>query len=159
MKFTKYLLLFALFGLLGFSTQPINKQYKCLIQMINYTGEGAYIIVSLMNPQGEYEETLYILGDDPEWYHEIDEWWRFFGRQKREVDGITGATLSGGDRKMFVFGLPPERMDKGYKIRFETSVEDQKYTPAEIEIPYTTDITKLKYEGSNFIRYVRLIGV
>ncbi|MGK0447948.1 MAG: hypothetical protein ACJA2M_001728, partial [Polaribacter sp.] len=25
-----------------------------MIQMINYTGEGAYIIISLINPKGDY---------------------------------------------------------------------------------------------------------
>ncbi len=133
-------------------------RYKCLLQMVNYTGEGAYIIVSLINPEGQYDETLYIMGDDPEWYHEIDQWWSYFGKKKRQVDGITGATLSGGDRKMFTFNVDASKLDKGYKIRFETSVEDQKYYPREIEIPYNSSLPTDKVKGKGYIRYVRLLA-
>ena len=131
---------------------------KCLVQMTNYSGEGAYIIVSLVNSDAKYEKTLYILGDDPEWYYEITEWWSYFGKKRRHVDGITGATLSGGERKMFAFSLDPEMIDKGYSIRFETSVEDQGYFPSEIEIPLTSELPKNKIEGIGFIRYVRLMA-
>ena len=71
-----------------------------MIQTINYDGEGAYIIISLINPDGDYDQTLYVFGDDPEWYHEIDEWWSFFGKKKRDIDGVTGPTMSGGERKI-----------------------------------------------------------
>lgn len=51
------------FLIVGF-TSAETKPVKCMIQMTNYTGEGAYIIVSLMNTKGEYEETLQVLGKD-----------------------------------------------------------------------------------------------
>ena len=34
-----------------------QNQYKCLVQTINYSGEAAYIAVSLISPKGEYEKT------------------------------------------------------------------------------------------------------
>ena len=39
------------------STLVLNK-YKCLIQMKNYSGEGAYIVVSLIKPDGKYEKIM-----------------------------------------------------------------------------------------------------
>ena len=38
--------------------------YRCLFQLTNYGGEGAYVITSLIYPNGEYVETLYVGGDD-----------------------------------------------------------------------------------------------
>src|SRR5690606_22385202 len=131
--------------------------YKCMIQLVNYQGEKAYVIASLMNPEGEYERTLYIMGDDPEWYHLIDEWWSFFGKKKRSVDGITGATVAGGERKVITFDIDNAKIDKGYKIRFETSVEDQKYYPADLEIELISQIPAKPMEGTGYIRYVRLM--
>jgi hypothetical protein len=131
--------------------------YKCMVQTVNYEGEGAYIIASLMNPEGKYEKTLYILGEDPEWYHLIDEWWSYFGKEKRDVDGITGATLSGGERQVIAFDIDNSKVDKGYKIRFETSVEDQKYYSADLEIPLTSKIPSKPHKGQGFIRYVRIM--
>ena len=39
----------------GFVAQVETKKYKCLIQLTNYKGEGAYIVASLINPEGKYE--------------------------------------------------------------------------------------------------------
>ena len=39
-----------------------TSKYKCMIQMTNYMGEGAYIAVSLIDSKGAYEKTLYVLG-------------------------------------------------------------------------------------------------
>ena len=36
-----------------------TKNYKCLMQMSNYSGEGAYVVVSIINPDGKYEKTIY----------------------------------------------------------------------------------------------------
>lgn len=138
-------------------TPEAASKYKCMIQMINYTGEGAYVIVSLINPQGQYEETIHILGDDEEWYHEISEWWGWFGKKKRSIDGITGATLSGGERTISLLSIDDSKIDAGYKIRFETSVEEQKYHIKDVEFELTSESVKSKVEGSGYIRYVRLM--
>lgn len=125
--------------------------------MVNYTGENAYVIVSLINPKGEYDQTLFIIGDDFEWYHLIDEWWNYFGKKKRNIDGITGPTVSGGERKVIAFDIENSKLDQGYTIRFETSVEDQKYHPIDLEIAATTSIPAKPVNGSGYIRYVRMM--
>ncbi len=33
-----------------------STQYKCMVQMTNYVGEGAYIVVSLIDSKGKYEK-------------------------------------------------------------------------------------------------------
>lgn len=142
---------------LSFST-PVDKiNYKCLIQLKNYTGEGAYVIISLMNPEGDYEETLYVQGKDAEWYSEISEWWKFYGKRRPDIDAISGATISGGERSINVIQIPEDKIDKGYKIRFETAVEDQEYYAKDLEFDLTQTNLKGKKEGTGFIRYVRLI--
>ncbi len=160
MKVTIKITLCALFlglGLAAFAPAEEKVRYKCLVQVKNYTGEGAYVITSLLNPQGKYAETLFILGEDDEWYHEIDEWWSYFGKKKRNVDGITGATVSGGERKVIAFEIAKSKIDAGYTIRFETSVEDQKYYPADLEVPLTSNLPKESIKGSGYIRYVRIM--
>lgn len=142
---------------LSFST-PVDKiNYKCLIQLKNYTGEGAYVVISLMNPEGDYEETLYVQGKDAEWYSEISEWWKFYGKRRPDIDAISGATISGGERSINVIQIPEDKIDKGYKIRFETAVEDQEYYAKDLEFDLTQTNLKGKKEGTGFIRYVRLI--
>lgn len=138
------------------STQ--TKTVKCLIQMTNYTGEGAYLVVSLLKPDGEYEQTLYVQGKDSEWYSEIPEWWKFYGKYRPNIDGISGETISGGERTVTVLQIPEDKIDKGYRIRFETSVEDQEYYMDDIQFELTSDNLKSKKEGKGFIRYVRMLA-
>jgi hypothetical protein len=144
------------FVIAGF-TAAEKKSVKCMIQMTNYTGEGAYIIVSLMNPKGEYEETLNVLGKDSEWYSEITEWWKFYGKRRANIDAISGETISGGERTVSVLQIPTDKIDKGYSLRFETSVEDIKYYKDDLQFPLTTENLKSKQEGKGFIRYVRML--
>lgn len=144
------------FGVMAFTTNDKAK-YKCMIQMKNYTGEGAYVAISLLNPKGVYEQTLYVQGDDEDWYHDITEWWQFHGKVRTNIDAITGATISGGNRAISVIEIPNDKLNKGYKIRFETAVEDQEYYKDDVEFELTSENVKSKIEGKGFIRYIRMI--
>ena len=141
----------------GFHSNSNISPYKCMIQMKNYTGEGAYVVISLINPNDEYEETLYVQGDDDEWYIDITEWWNFYGKKRTNIDAITGATISGGERTVSVIKLDETKLDKGYKIRFETAVEDQEYYKEDVEFELTSENVKSKIEGKGFIRYIRMM--
>ena len=144
-------------AIVGF-IKPVEKTaVKCMIQLVNYTGEGAYVVVSLMNPDGSYAETLYVQGDDPEWYSDIPEWWSFYGKYRPDFDAIVGETVSGGERSLSILKIPSEKIDAGYSLRFETAVEDQEYYQEDARIDLTTANLKTKVEGSGFIRYVRLM--
>jgi len=147
----------ALLILLAFTEKAPSSKYKCMIQMTNYTGEGAYIAISLLDAEGKYIETLYVHGDDDEWYFDITEWWEFYGKKRNDIDAITGATISGGKRAITVLEIADDKLDKGYKIRFETAVEDQEYYPADVEFELTSESVKGKKEGKGFIRYVRMM--
>lgn len=145
------------FLITGFSKAE-TKPVKCLIQMTNYTGEGAYVIVSLLDSKGEYVETLYVQGTDPEWYSEISEWWKFYGKQRPNIDAISGETISGGERTVAILQIPADKIDKDYSLRFETSVEDKDYFKDDLQFPLTSENLKSKQEGKGFIRYVRMLA-
>lgn len=129
-----------------------------MIQMTNYTGEGAYVVISLINPKGDYEQTLYVQGDDAEWYNTVEEWWKkFYGKKRTNIDAITGATISGGKRTVSVLDIDDSKLNSGYKIRFETAVEDQEYYKSDVEFELTSESVKGKVDGTGFIRYVRMM--
>lgn len=154
---SKFLYVLLLSAVLFSFTSGTTKKYRCLIQMTNYEGEGAYVVVSLLNSEGNYEKTLHVLGDDDEWYYEISEWWKFYGRKRTGLDGITGETLAGGERQMIMIDIPSAKIDGDYKIRFETAVEAKNYFASDIEFELTTSNLQKKYEGNGFIRYVRFL--
>ncbi|MEA9414908.1 DUF2271 domain-containing protein [Flavobacterium sp. PL02] len=146
----------ALICLISFQASAQASKYKCMLQMSNYMGEGAYIVVSLINPKGEYEKTLYVMGDDKKWYNSLKEWNKFQTKKPVDISAKTGASVTGGDRSMTTIEIEDSKINKGYKLRFESAVEDQKYHVSDVEIPLTTEGLAAKTEGKGYIRYVRL---
>lgn len=130
-------------------------KYKCMVQMTNYVGEEAYVVVSLINAKGAYEKTLYVMGPDKKWYNTIKEWHKFNSKKPTNISAITGASVAGGDRSVTTFEIENTKINAGYKLRFETAVEDKEYHTKDIEIPLTTESLAAKTEGTNYIRYVR----
>lgn len=156
--FFRYALGVLFLGLLAFTQAPETVNYKCMIQLINYEGEGAYVVVSILDGEGNYVETLYVQGDDSEWYRDIEEWWKnLYGIRRPNIDAIVGETVTGGQRKMTVLKIPQDKIDTGYTIRFESAVEDQEYYVDDVEFDLTSENLTSKMEGKGFIRYVRMI--
>ena len=122
--------------------------------MSGYMGEGAYIVVSLIDPKGAYEKTLYVMGDDKQWYNTLKEWHKFQTKKPANISAITGASVAGGDRSVTVLEIDASKIDKGYKLRFESAVEDKKYEK-DVEIPLTTEKLSVK-PMHRYIRYVRI---
>jgi hypothetical protein len=142
--------------LLSFQATAQTSKYKCMLQMSNYMGEGAYIVVSLVNAKGEYDKTLYVMGDDKKWYKTLKEWHKFYSKKPTDISAKTGASVTGGDRSITTLEIEDSKINKGYKLRFETAVEDNKYYTADLEMPLTTEAIADKVEGKGYIRYVRL---
>lgn len=145
----------ALFVLSVTANAQISK-YKSMLQLTNYTGEKAYIVISLINAKGAYEKTLYMMGPDKKWQETLKEWNKNQGKKNPKLSAITGASVAGGDRAVSVFAVEDKYLNKGYKLRFETAVEDQKYITSDIEIPFTTAALAAKAEGKGYIRYVKI---
>jgi len=136
-----------------------TSKFKCMVQMNNYQGEAAYVVISLINPKGAYDKTLYVLGSDKQWYNTVKEWHRYQTKAKAKISAITGASVPGGDRAVHVIEVEDAKIGKGYKLRFESAVEEQKYHVADVEIPLTTEGLAERVNGSGYIRFVRLSKV
>lgn len=141
-----------------FSTNSFaqTSKYKCMIQMTGYQGLEAYVVISLVDPKGAYEKTLYVLGPDKQWHNTLKDWYKFETKAKSKLSAITGASVAGGDRAVQTIELDDAKLNKGYKLRFESAVEEQKYHVADVEIPFTTEKLTERAEGSGYIRFVKL---
>lgn len=151
MKPFKIVLLF-----LFISSTLVANSYRCMIQMNAYKGESAYVVASLINPQGKYERTLAVLGPDKKWWDSLTEWYKAQQVKAEKLDAISGASIKGGDRRIISFSIDDKLMNKGYKIRFESSVEDQQYVANDVEIPLTTAQFTNKADGKTYIKLVKI---
>ena len=80
-----------------------------------------------------------------------------YGKNKVNIDGISGETLSGGERSVYMLSIDKSKIANGFKLRFETAVEDKNYYERDLEITIDELNTETKYNGTGFIRYVRMI--
>lgn len=162
MKIYIYILSILCLSLMAFTnlkSSEAPQKYKCMVQLKNYEGEGAYVILSVVDKDDNYIKTLHVLGDNDKWYSDLQKWWSFFKKQKNSnIDAITGATISGGERSIFVFELAEKDLTDGNKLRFETAVEHQDYHIKDLEIDLQSENLKKKYEGTGYIRYVRILA-
>lgn len=151
------------FGSFESNAQAVGEEYKCLIQLKNYQGEGAYIVVSVVNSKGEYVETLRVLGDDHEWYPDIKSWYAYREKNRHQprLDGVTGATIGSGERSVVSLKIDSKYINQGYSLRFETAVEDKNYHMKDVVIELTSEQLKIgNYNGKDgYIRQVKLISL
>lgn len=136
-----------------------SSNYKCMIQMISYEGEKAYVVVSLINPKGEYEKTLSVLGPDKQWFNTLKEWYKFLSKTDEKISAVTGASIGGGDRAMRTLEIEDSKLDKGYKLRFESAVEEQKYYTTDVEVPLNAATISGSFNGTGYVKLVKLIKV
>ncbi len=143
--------------LFSFTKSESDTNYKCMMQMINYTGENAYVVISLINPDGKYDRALAVYGKDEKWYADIIQWWGYQKKAKQKIDGITGASIAGGQRAMNIVKIPSNLINKGYKIRVESAVESQTYHKNDIDFDYKSENINQKIDGKGYVKYIRLI--
>jgi len=159
MKTIKFALIALAFAMFTTTASAQTAKYKCMLQMTPYKGEEAYVIISLINPKGEYEKTLSVLGPDKQWYNTLKDWYKFQTKSKEKLNAITGASVGGGDRAVRTIEIDDSKLNKGYKLRFESAVEEQKYHVKDVEIDVTPEALAERVEGNGYIRFVKLSKV
>lgn len=143
-----------------------NILLKCKIEMIEYRGEGAYIAVSLMDENDKYLKTLQVLGEDKTWFFDMRLFWANLKSNGliddeayyAHVDGITGPTIGGGKNLVVPLILDKNQIDKGYKILFETAVENKGYFRGDLTFELTEKSLNDSFEGTGFIKSVRTLS-
>lgn len=156
------LMLFSMFALVASNLVfAQTTKYKTMIQMNAYSGKEAYVVISLINPKGQYEQTLGVLGTDNEWYNTLKEWDKFQKVKKQKLNGITGASVAGGARATRLIEFDTAKLNKGYKLRFESAVETQKYYAKDAEVALSSAVldNKAGVNGGGYIKAIRFLKV
>ncbi len=94
-------------------------------QMVRYSGNAAYMAVYLTDAAGVYQSTLWVSGHKTRYYGTLRGWVQGV-RQAGSVnlDGITGASVGGGETLTVHANLADALIDAGYQIHVDTAVEN-----------------------------------
>ncbi len=126
-----------------------------LVQLNDYKGDEAYFAMYLVDDKDKYVRTLWVSGDNPRWYPDQPRWWKYLGRNPQDLDAITGASTAPGDRAVIRIPLEDKILDAGYKVRVDTSVEDQENYQEDVEVELSSKNMKAKHPGTGYVRYFR----
>lgn len=95
-------------------------------KLVNYSGNAAYLAVYLTKPDGSYDSTLWVSGTKQRYLGELSGWvsaMRGAGVTTLNLDGITGASVGGGQTLTVKADLADALIDAGYTIHVDTAVE------------------------------------
>jgi hypothetical protein len=93
--------------------------------MVRYSGHAAYLAVYLTDPLGAYHSTLWVSGHKTKYYGTLRGWVQGVSRVGSvNLDGITGASVGGGETLTVHADLADTLIDAGYQVHIDTAVED-----------------------------------
>ena len=136
-------------------TSANAKDALILVQLNEYAGDEAYFALYLVKPDGKYDHTLWLSGPEKVWWPQTARWWGYFSRNPQDVDAITGASTPSGGRAVMHIDLDPALIDSGYKLRIETSVDQNENYQDDAEVDLTSANQRVKTPGTGYVRYIR----
>ena len=138
---------------------------KCMVEMTDYRGQGAYFTISVVDNKESYLKTVYVLGTDKTWFSEMKSFWKHLKINNLFLDnefypiieGISGPTISGGETRILLLKIPKSLYNKNNRLRFETAVEDKGYYTDDVNIALNNDGMNKVYDGTGFINNIKFI--
>ncbi len=108
------------------ATPAMAREVKINVDLVNYSGRAAYLAVYLTKADGNFEKTLWLAGSKPRYLGDLRGWLMAASSAGTiQIDGVTGASVGGGQTLAISADLADSMIDAGYTIHVETAVEDQ----------------------------------
>ena len=123
--------------------------------LVQYSGHAAYLAVYLTNPDGSYHSTLWVSGQKSKYYGDLRGWARAASTAgSLNLDGITGASVGGGQTLTVHADLADTLLDAGYRIHVDSAVENGGQYADDAVIPLTS--ASGSATGSGYVNTISL---
>jgi pantothenate kinase-related protein Tda10 len=73
------------------------------------------------------------------------------------IDGISGPTISGGEKRILQLKIPKKLFDESNYLRFETAVEDKGYHTNDISVSLNENNMNRLHQGNGFIKNIKIV--
>ena len=121
-------------------------------KLVNYSGNAAYVAVYLTKADGIYDSTLWVSGTKQRYLGELTGWvsaLRNSGATSISLDGITGASVGGGQTLTIKADLADALIDAGYVIHVDTAVEHGGAYSDDVVAPLTSAAQQV--DGTGYV--------
>lgn len=120
-------------------------------KMGNFGRSPAYIVIYLTNARGVYKRTLWMAGRGARYYRDLIGWMRATHGNRRDIRGITGASLGSRQTLRIRLDLSRALFNAGYKLHIDAVAEDYRPSPNDIVVPLTTRGSGRRVRGRRYI--------
>lgn len=148
----KCLLVLGLVLTVAFPATAISREITFTTQLADYRGNGAYLAIYLTDSKGAYKGTLWIAGQDSEYYKHLRGWARGSRMDRAEYDGLTGASITSGRTLKMTLNLDDSLIDSGHQVRVDTAVEDRRDNRADVVTPLTSEGAGKPVSGRGYVK-------
>lgn len=145
----KYAVALGLAAAIAFPALAQAKTVTLNTTLKSYGGNGAYLAIYLTDAQGKFHSTLRVAGRKAKYHSQLRDWSR---GEKRNVDGITGASVGSGQSLKVSVNVADALIDAGYQIRIDSAVEDGRENAAEVVVPLTAANAGKPVSGKGYVK-------
>ena len=94
------------------------------VDMVRFSGNPAYLAVYLTKPDGTYDSTLWVAGSRQRYLGHLRQWATGVQAVGVTLDGITGASVGGGQTLTVKANIADALIDAGYNVNVDTAIEN-----------------------------------
>ena len=127
------------------------KDLTITANIVGYNGPGTYLAIYVTKPDGSYNSTLWVAGGRAEYYRHLRQWVRGISGTSDTIDGITGASIGGGQSLTIHASIADSLIDAGYEIHVDSAVENGGEFPSDVVVPLTQANSGVKVSGKGFV--------
>jgi len=121
-------------------------------QIASYRGPNAYFAIYVTKPDGSYDSTLWVAGQSQRYYRHLRDWVRGISAAQGNIDGISGASVGGGQTFRTTVTLADSLIDAGYQIHVDSAVEGGGEYPNDIVLPLTRANSGQPAAGTGYVQ-------
>lgn len=129
----------------------LAKDISVDVQLVRYSGNPAYLAVYVTNPDGSYNSTLWVSGTRTRWLRDLRQWAEGASAAGVTLDGITGASVGGGQVLTVNASIADSLIDAGYEVHVDSAVEHGGSYSSDAVVPLTSAQNGLAVAGTGYV--------
>ncbi|WP_417309672.1 DUF2271 domain-containing protein [Devosia sp.] len=132
----------------------IAKDISVDVQMVRYSGNPAYLAVYVTNPDGSYNSTLWVSGTRTRYLRDLRQWAKGAAAAGVSLDGITGASVGGGQVLTVNTSIADSLIDAGYEVHVDSAVEHGGSYSSDAVVPLTSAENGQPVDGTGYVSHM-----
>ena len=132
-------------------TVAFAKDIAVDVKMVRFGGYPAYVAVYITNPDGSYNSTLWVSGGKMKYLGALRQWAKGASAVGVNIDGISGASVGGGQTLTVKASIADALIDAGYEVHVDTAIENGGQFSSDAVAPLTNSASDQPVDGTGYV--------